>query len=179
MTQVRTVTLPGKQVRYAKVEAWAEAEGVRIVRRVRRLPSDPGTWSVEVEVATATEAEGVRMAVEGTWGRYGFKPEVVAAIEGGLLTDADPTWWAQDIGASTKVAFTEAGRALAFGAGWMARCKCPSCRRDVGTIGMDLRWRGWCSGCYSSGSQFSFYDDECGFHYKSRHPEAVLPRGRR
>jgi hypothetical protein len=46
----RTITLPGKQVRQAKLAAWAEANDVRIVAQVRRLPSEPGTFTVVVGV---------------------------------------------------------------------------------------------------------------------------------
>jgi len=49
-TEVRTVTLPGRQVRSAKLKVWAEAEGVRIVENIRRLESEPGTFTVMVRV---------------------------------------------------------------------------------------------------------------------------------
>jgi hypothetical protein len=48
--EIRTVTLVGKQIRQAKLAAWAEANGVRIVRQIRRLPSEYGTFTVEVGV---------------------------------------------------------------------------------------------------------------------------------
>jgi hypothetical protein len=157
-----------------------EAHGDRWAARIRAEhealgPACPcGNGGVMTTTYSSEAEQGVREAVEGTWGRYGFTLEVTQAIVEGLLTDADPTWWAQDIGASTKVSFTEAGRALARERGWFVACKCPPCDREVGTVGRDLRYKGWCSGCHSSGSQYAFYPDdtgalvECGSHFKSR-----------
>jgi hypothetical protein len=48
VSDIRIVTLPGQQVRQTKLEAWAQAEGVRIVRQIKLVGRSPLQVQVEV-----------------------------------------------------------------------------------------------------------------------------------
>lgn len=104
---------------------------------------------------------GLEQAVKGLYSRYRFTPEIMKAIEEGLVVDADPTWEYQDVDASIKAGLTEAGRAVAREAGWLVPCRCSTCVLEA-TAGDR---QGYCPFCDASGRQYGFTDDgTCRFH---------------
>jgi len=125
-------------------------------------------------MSVTEDLEGVRAIAAGKV-PFDLNEDILSAIAHGLAYDADPTYWAQDIGARRKIALTEEGLTVAQSHGWLITCECRGCDLETATESLSAErqahqrppYARFCSGCYSSGSHYSFYGDQCGLHFKA------------
>ena len=107
----------------------------------------------------------LRQATRNTGFRHQMPAGGLAAINAGLVAEADPTWMlSDDTRASNGFELTQLGRQVAQSLGW--NCRCSGCREELARMGRNpaVAIDGFCGSCQGSIRQYGltqFRDEPC------------------